>query len=168
MEQKETDFFLDIVDMLKDTEFLTLPSIPDVEYKEDGIKYKVSDLSLLNPIGVKAVEDVINYAANHKDAEEVYFEIPSEMSQEERDIATSIAVGFSYRAEKRGKWIVAGRLLQGWTTCKHQGKEYIIFYLTESAARSIFQLAEKQRAEMRYKLGIKEIVRQCVSDSVNS
>lgn len=164
MTKKETDLFID--EVIKNTEFLTLPSIPTVKFKEDGIKYEVSDLSLLNPIGIKAVKDIIVYAANHKDAEEVYFEIPSEMSQEERNVVTSIAMGFSYKAESR-TLMVAGRLLQGWTILEYQEKEYICFYLTENAAESIYRFAEKEREEMRYKLNIKEVVKQCVSDLVN-
>ena len=164
MTKKETDFFID--EVIKNTELLTLPSIPTVKFKEDGIKYEVSDLSLLNPIGIEAVKDIIVYAANHKDAEEVYFEIPSGMSQEERNVATSIAMGFSYKAESR-TLMVAGRLLQGWTILEYQEKECICFYLTENAAKSIYRFAEKAREEMRYKLNIKEVVKQCVSDLVN-
>ena len=166
MEQKEIDFFID--EVIQNTEFLTLPSVPMVKYKEDGVKYEVSDLSLLDRAGVRAIGDIINYAANHEDAEEVYFEIPSDMSQKECNIITSIVMGFSYKAEKRGRWMVAGKLIQGWTRLEYQGGEFIAFDLTEKVAGSIFRLAEKAKAEMRYKLGIKEIIKQCVSDSVDS
>lgn len=166
MEQKEIDFFID--EVIQNTEFLTLPSVPMVEYKEDGIKYKVSDLSLLDRAGVRAIGDIINYAANHEDAEEVCLEIPSGMSQKECNIITSIVMGFSYYAEKRGRWMVHNGLVSGWTRLEYQGREFIVFDLTMSTAESIFRLAKKARAEMRYKLDVKEIIRQCANDLANS
>lgn len=92
-----------------------LPELSKYKFEKDGVEYKVTDFTYLNPLAWQALDYMVGVLAVDKDTEEigVCFE-----EDETRKIIGDILLGFTVEVRRGGK--------NGWFACYHpvEGVEY--------------------------------------------
>lgn len=132
--------------------------LPTIEYKMNGVDYEIADLTLLHQGGKDAFLAILDRAANDENIEEVIFSTEG-VEDEDIEIITDIVMGFTYKAEKKGRngWTMQGKyLVMG---CERTD-DTITFKLDKGAVKSIARLAKEKEG----KLSICEIIERFCED----
>ena len=133
------------------TKFYMTPKLPVVNFKKDKVKYKVTDLRLLNEQGVHVVMTILDTLCDYK-TNEVRFDIAEGTSEETIDLCSDIAFGFEWEAYKPGRngYIISGKLVYG---VRREGNE-LVFECPKENAETIYEYAHGKKTVSIYELVI--------------
>ena len=118
--------------------------LPTIEFKKNGVEYTISDLTLLNPIGVSAFENVLNCLASGI-GNEAKLRVDSSVTDDDLDIVYDIVTGFAYDVKKKGKngyRFSGARLIHSMTTEKRKDGRFVTFTTSPEIANDIHEYAE--------------------------
>ena len=125
------------------------PSLPVIAFKYNKVHYEITDLRLLHPLGVQAVELVINQMMNHENLEEVSVYVLKDISEDEIQIIIDIVMGYSWKAKKGGKhgFEAAGVLLSTGSTWNENedGTKTIKFQVIREHQKMMYEYAHSQQ-----------------------
>ena len=122
------------------------PALPEIELKKGNVRITVSDVRLLHPSGVAALEETINQMANIQDLEEVRFDIPDDMDDDTLNIIIDIVSGYSFSAKYRNGDFEGGCLVTGSEVMRtSEGGGKLTFHAFREFARFVYQYAQDHR-----------------------
>ena len=137
-------------DILPDgAEMYVRPELPSIEFKRDGIKYSMTDLRLLHPLGVEAFEMCLNTIINDPTATECSIRC-NDLDDDTIKIISDIVTGFQFEARKGGRngfkfdtnGLIHGSMLEK----SENGEPAILtFYIDGSFARSIYECYQQHK-----------------------
>jgi hypothetical protein len=146
-------------DLMPEGSKLYMPSVlPTIEYKMHDVNYEIADLTLLHQGGKVAFYGILERAASDENLGEVVFSTEG-VSEEDLEIITDIVMGFTYKAEKKGRngWMMQGKyMVMG---CE-SGEDTITFKLDKGAVKSLARLAKEKEG----KINIDEAIERYCED----
>lgn len=118
------------------------PEMPSVEFKRKGVKYSMTDLRLLHPLGVEAFELCLNTMLNNPEIRECSIQC-NDLDDNTIKIITDIVMGFQCTAKKGGKHgFFTGATPIYKTVCEKSENGNPIkmaFHITDSFARCVYK-----------------------------
>ena len=133
--------------------------LPKFEFKIDKIKYKATDLRLLNPLAIQAFNIIIEYIKEYPNIEEVRFNV-SDLNKDEIFVITEIITGLSFEAKKGGKngfTIVSNLIATRFRQSEEEGKKIISFELIKDHAKALHDYLNLTESPYEHT----EIIRVC-------
>ena len=94
--------FIQIPDLESLGEFYMMPELPMIEFKKDKVRYSVTDIRLLNQVGIYVLETILNKIAENPDNETVTF-IREGVNDSAVNVVRDIVMGIRYKIEKKGR-----------------------------------------------------------------
>lgn len=130
---------------LEGATFYQRPKLPKFEFRANKVDYTISDIRLLHPLGVQAVEKVLETVMKTHDCEKVSICV-EELDEDEISIVTDILMGMEYSAMKRGKngFEMGGIFL---ITGVSKKGDILTCYLAKPHAKAIYEYAQKNLKE---------------------
>ncbi len=142
--------------------------LPKFEFKIGKVKYKATDLHLLNKFAIDAFETILNFIKENPDAKDVTFDVTD---LEESDILAvqEIITGLNYTATKNGKngfKIVSSCFLASgaWLRETNENEFLLTFELCIDNAKAIHDYLNSITTPAKYT----EIFRVCAEKSLES
>lgn len=117
------------------------PELPTVEFTRDKVKYTVTDIRLLNQVGINTLDTIINQIADNPDDTEITFRTDG-VKDNYVDIVRDIVMGIKYKIEKKGRngFSGEGSFL---VSTAIRGENEIIFRWSKDHAKVIHDYIEK-------------------------
>ena len=78
------------------------PELPMVEFMKGKVKYTVTDIRLLNQVGINVLDTIISYIADDPDDTEITFRTDG-VEENSIDVVRDIVMGIRYKIEKKGR-----------------------------------------------------------------
>lgn len=138
-------------DLLPDgAKFYVRPEMPKIEFKRDGIKYKMSDFRLLHPLGVDAFKICLGAMLNNPDASGCRIECAEALDEETMDVIKDIVMGFSFEAEKGGKHgFMVGSCVVGGVHEEEteNGNQVLVFHFSDNFGKYAYEYNQAHKGE---------------------
>ena len=138
------------------------PELPKITFSYDKVRYSVTDLRFLNTNAIYAIVYIIEQIRNNGDIKEVTCKYPQDMSDEELEVISTVAMGITYNATKTGKkgfsmngtFLVEGYEKRGKTLTFHLFSDHVkvIYEYLQNAKESriydlIIELVNKEKED---------------------
>ena len=128
-------------DIFPDLKLYKRPNLPTFEFTKNKTKYTITDLRLLNPIGVNAFEICLEWMTEGENQEECRLACDKSVSDNDIEIAIDIVCGFSISANRKGKngFYVSICAIPSVTIEEHEDSKILIFKFNDMFNKSVYE-----------------------------
>jgi len=122
---------------------------PLLEFRQNRIKYKMTDFQLLHPLGVEAFRMCLGEMMSDPDAEECRIEVSEGVDDDTVEIIIDIVMGFEYQAEKGGKngFYIGSCVIPSMRCEEQDGKKTLVFKFNGEFSRCAYDYAHMHAGE---------------------
>ena len=125
-------------DMLPEgTKLYKMPELPKNKYKKGRREYEIPDMRLLHPLGLAALERILNEINQDSGAADVQIGLSPAVDDDTEEIIKSIIMGITFNAKCRGHEI-GSCICYGVSTEKEDNERLLTFHLNDNFVKAAY------------------------------